>query len=162
MSARNAYEYHLHNWSDIQEHLPKLYAAAKGTCLEIGVRSGVSTSALLAGIEQHGGHLYSMDINDCAVFSGHPQWTFRRADSLKENPYPELEEIDVLFVDGDHSYEGCLSDLSRWGGKAKRIFVHDTDAPDFPGVRKAVEQYGHISHRKPLYHHGSYGMAEIR
>jgi hypothetical protein len=78
LSARNAYEYHLKNWSDIQDHLPRLYEAAKGNCMEIGVRSGVSTSALLAGIEAHGGHLYSFDINHCDVFHGHPQWTFTK------------------------------------------------------------------------------------
>jgi predicted O-methyltransferase YrrM len=38
--------------------------------MEIGVRSGVSTSALLAGIEEHGGKLYSFDINNCDVFRG--------------------------------------------------------------------------------------------
>lgn len=163
MSARPAYEYHLKNWSDIQDHLPRLYAAAKGNCLEIGVRSGVSTSALLAGIEEHGGHLFSVDINDCPAFHGHPQWTFKRADTVNDATVRELlaKEYEVLFVDGDHTFEGALSDLKAFGPKAKRIFVHDTAAQDFPGVKKAVEEFVKQANRKVTYHTGSYGMAEI-
>ncbi len=164
MSARPKYEYHLGNWSDIQDHLPRLHAAAKGKCLEIGVRSGVSTSALLAGIEANGGHLVSVDINPCAVFQGHPQWTFIQADTLRDTQALKLllnEDWDLLFVDGDHTYEGALSDLVHFGKRSKLILVHDTDAPNFPGVRQAVEQFGKETGRKPVYHHGSFGIAEI-
>lgn len=166
LSARNAYEYHLRHWSDIQAHLPMLFESAKGACMEIGVRSGVSTSALLAGIEQHGGYLCSVDVNDCGVFTGHPQWTFIQADTQKYGNSLKFivpENLELLFVDGDHSYEGALFDLINFGEHAKRIFVHDTDCPDtFPGVRKAVEEFARRTGRKPIYHHGSYGMAEIR
>jgi hypothetical protein len=163
LSAKNAYQYHLSHWSDIQDHLPRLYAAAKGNCLEIGVRSGVSTSALLAGIEDHGGHLFSVDINDCPAFHGHPQWTFRRADTVNDVTVRELlaKKYEVLLIDGDHTYEGALSDLKNFGPLAKRIFVHDSNAPDFPGVKKAVEEFVKQVKRKVTYHSGSYGMAEI-
>lgn len=132
--------------------------------MEIGVRSGCSTSALLAGIEERGGHLYSVDINDCPVFAGHPNWTFYRADSVKDEAVKKLlaNEYDVLFVDGDHSYEGALSDLKAFGPRAKRIFVHDTDAPDYPGVRLAVEAFANETRRKVTYWPGSFGMAEIQ
>src|SRR5262249_16963201 len=160
MSAKSAYEFNLKNWSDIQDHLPRLHDAARGYVLEIGVRSGVSTSALLAGVEEHGGHLFSLDINDCRPFEGHPQWTFLQGNSLlMESPYPNYE---VVFIDGDHSYEGALLDLFQHGSKGKTVFVHDTDAPDYPGVRKAVEYYCSVTHRGVIFHPGSFGMAEIR
>lgn len=165
MSARPKYEYHLEHWSDIQDHLPRLYEAAKGDCLEIGVRSGVSTSALLAGIEERGGHLFSIDVNSCPVFMGHRQWTLYHADSVKDHAslnYLMQTDFEVAFIDGDHSYEGALSDLKNFGGKAKRIFVHDTDAPDFPGVRQAVDEFVKQTGRKVTYHPGSFGMAEIQ
>ena len=159
MSARAAYEFHLKNWSDIQDHLPMLREAARGNVLEIGVRSGVSTSALLTGLEEHGGCLLSIDINDCPVFAGHPQWTFMKQDSRSA---VLGDAYDVVFIDGDHTYEGALADLENFGAKAKRIFVHDTDCPDtFPGVRKAVEQFVKETGRRVTWHHGSYGMAEI-
>lgn len=133
-------------------------------CVEIGVRGGMSTSALLAGIEKHGGHLWSFDINDCPVFRGHPQWTFTQIDTVKQ-PKEALDcapiFIKVAFIDGDHSYEGALSDIETFGSRAEIIFVHDTDAPDYPGVRKAVEDFCLRNNRKAVYHHGSYGMAEI-
>jgi cephalosporin hydroxylase len=164
LSAKPKYEYHLKNWSDIQDHLPRLYAAAKGNCMEIGVRSGCSTSALLAGIEEHGGHLTSVDIENCSIFSGHPNWHFIRADSVADADIKQLlaKEYEVLFVDGDHSYEGALSDLKAFGPKAKRIFVHDTEAPDYPGVRLAVEAFVKQTGRKVKYWPGSFGMAEIQ
>ena len=159
MSAREKYEYHLANWSDIQNHLPRLHEAARGVCLEIGVRAGVSTSALLSGIEEHGGHLYSLDINDCPVFAGHPQWTFIQGDSAKAKLDMEFE---VAFIDGDHTHKGALCDLLKFGTRSKLIFVHDTDAPDYPGVKTAVEEFCKASQRKVTYHPGSFGMAEIR
>lgn len=166
MSARPKYEYHLRNWSDIQDHLPRLFEAAKGNCLEIGVRSGVSTSALLAGVEEHGGHLTSIDVNDCSgVFAGHPQWKFYQNDTIKDVVFLDVmcRKPDVLFVDGDHTYEGALSDLFNFGSEAKLIFVHDTDCPNtYPGVRQAVEKFCEETKRKFIYHHGSYGMAEIK
>jgi hypothetical protein len=164
LSARPAYEFHLHQWSDIQAHLPRLFKAAKGNCLEIGVRFGISTSALLAGIEEHGGHLTSVDINECKIFEGHPQWTFVKADTqnFTEDLKHYLRDFDLLFVDGDHTYEGALSDLQAFGPHAKRIFVHDTSAPDYPGVRRAVDTFCAQMNRKVKYHEGSYGMAEIQ
>lgn len=164
MSAKIAYHYHLSKWSDIQDHLPLLKKSAKGNCLEIGVRTGVSTSALLAGVEENGGHLYSVDVNPCHVFAGHPHWTFMQADSIahKESLKSLVpDKLSLLFVDGDHTYEGALSDLKTFGILADKILVHDTEAPDFPGVRKAVEEFAEEHGRKVTFHSGSYGMAEI-
>ena len=163
MSAKAAYQYNLRNWSDIQAHLPRLYEAAKGECLEIGVRSGVSTSALLAGLEEHGGHLYSLDINDCPVFAGHPQWTFIRGNSVIADLTPNIPKFDLVFVDGDHTRFGAQMDLDTYGRKGTVVMVHDTDCPDtFPGVREAVENFVKETGRSVIWHHGSYGMAEIR
>jgi hypothetical protein len=163
LSAKTAYESNRQKWSDIQDHLPRLYAAAKGHCLEIGVRSGMSTSALLAGIEEKGGHLWSIDVEDCRVFDGHPQWTFLQGNSLLreiETALPDIQ-FEVVFIDGDHSYEGALIDLFLHGARGKKVFVHDTDAPDYPGVRAAVDFYCGQAHRGVEFHSGSFGMAEI-
>jgi hypothetical protein len=52
--------------SDIVEHLEYLYLTVVDSkaqvVVELGVRSGNSTAALLAAVERTGGHLYSIDV----------------------------------------------------------------------------------------------------
>ena len=164
MTASQAYSTNLKLWSDIQDHLPLLKDSAHGDCMEIGVRGDMSTSAILAGIEEKGGHLYSVDINHCPIFHGHPQWTFINEDSHKpELIWPKLpEKLELLFVDGDHTYEGCLRDLINYAPRAKKVLVHDTGCPvTFPGVRLAVEEYAASMKRNLSFNSGSYGMGII-
>jgi predicted O-methyltransferase YrrM len=42
--------------------------------------------------------------------------------------YPDVHDIDLLFVDGDHSYDGCLADLRNWYPKLApggHVVLHD-------------------------------------
>lgn len=46
----------------------------------------------------------------------------------QQGHYPEVGDIDVLFVDGDHSYDGCLADLRNWYAKlvpGGQVVLHD-------------------------------------
>jgi predicted O-methyltransferase YrrM len=134
---------------DVDMHTPWLESVAKGNILEIGVRTGISTSAFLSGLEANGGHLYSVDINaDCKQAIGsHPNWTFICADSQK--PETLLHQLaglhfDILFLDGDHSYEGVKNDFANYAPLVKsggRIICHDVLSGYDPGVRKAFDEY---------------------
>ena len=132
--------------TDIHYHLYALFEASKGNVLEIGVRHGVSTCALLRGVEIHGGHLWSIDTDEKSmhVFEGNPNWTPICADSVKD-AFKLLKTIpaklDLLFVDGDHSYAGVLSDLENYGPRADVIMCHDADEANSPQVLRAIEQY---------------------
>jgi hypothetical protein len=167
MGATERYHYWLEHWSDVQAHLPTLFEAARGNVLELGVRAGVSTSALLAGVEAHGGHVWSVDRDDCSsVFAGHPQWTFVQADSLNIERITQFERLDCLFIDTEHTEDRTLKELMMWGvvvGKGGTILLHDTDdGSTYPGVRNAIEAYCAERGLTPEYYEGSYGLGVIR
>lgn len=166
MTPRETFDYYLKNWSDIQAHLWTLRLAARGHCMEIGVRSGVSTAALLTGLEDHGGDLISIDVADhTAPFQHHPQWDFYRMNSVTDaDEIKRLlpDRLDLLFVDGDHEFTSVLADLRNYGTRAKRILLHDTEALDFPGVLHAVREFAQETGRGVLFYSGSYGLADIR
>lgn len=52
-------------------------------------------------------------------------------------------EIDFLFVDGDHLYEGVMADIKRWLPKVKvggAVLFHDYNS-SWEGVQNAVDQF---------------------
>jgi glycosyltransferase involved in cell wall biosynthesis/predicted O-methyltransferase YrrM len=155
------YAHWLNRWSDIRAHLPTLYDAAVGTVVEIGARSGVSTAALIAGVEVHGGHVFSIDLDPgCAQLFDHPQWTFIHANSLDgatvsvalrrtlQTPDNQHSAIDTLFVDGEHTFPQVEAELALYGPHVRpggQILLHDVVS--YPEVRRAAElwaqQHGH-------------------
>lgn len=62
-----------------------------------------------------------------------------------------VHKLDLLIIDGDHSYEGVKRDLDAWLKHVKPnglIFLHDYDADGtcfagverYPGVKQAIEE----------------------
>ena len=52
--------------------------------------------------------------------------------------------LDFVYIDADHSYEGVARDLRSWYPKIRVggvIGGHDYDHPNFPGVRKAIDEF---------------------
>lgn len=54
--------------------------------------------------------------------------------------------LDFVFIDADHSYDGCVSDIRRWMRKIKPgglLSGHDFGNSDFPGfgVDRAVREF---------------------
>jgi len=133
--------------SDIQHHLPLLFAKAAGNVIELGTRSGVSTMALLAGVERHGGRVWSVDIDpqSAQVAAGHPLWMFVQASSTDMQTTKVLKKAlpcDLLLIDTIHTEDHVAAELSIWGHLVKpggTICIHDTET--FPGVRVATERY---------------------
>lgn len=53
------------------------------------------------------------------------------------------QSLDLVFIDADHSYDGCLADIKAWLPKVRPggiICGHDFGTPGFPGVKRAVEE----------------------
>lgn len=52
--------------------------------------------------------------------------------------------IDFLFIDGDHSYEGVRGDFNLWGPKVKKggmIVFHDIVGADISGYKYGVRDF---------------------
>lgn len=52
--------------------------------------------------------------------------------------------VDFVYIDADHSYEAVVDDLCRWAPKVRPggiIGGHDYGHPNFPGVKKAVDEF---------------------
>lgn len=118
----------------ILEEFAKFFKTGqKINILEIGVRRGLSTNAFLRGIDSRlykdRSHLYSIDIVDRSRFgrSGDPkeQWTFMHSDSRNVD---WDKDIDILFIDGDHTYAGVKADYEKYEPyvvKGGLIILHD-------------------------------------
>lgn len=51
--------------------------------------------------------------------------------------------LDLVFIDADHSYEGCKADIEAWRPKVRKggwLMGHDYHQGDFPGVVQAVNE----------------------
>jgi predicted O-methyltransferase YrrM len=157
MNFHDEHQQRCSEWSDIYEHLPRLFAE---TCryeapqvVELGVRSGNSTCAFLAAVETVGGHVWSVDPERAHVpphWFDSDLWTFVQADDLKV--VDEAPVCDVLFIDTTHGYQQTWNELLNYAGKVRPggvILLHDTELerPElsphddpFP-VRRATEEF---------------------
>jgi len=121
--------------------------------LELGVREGVSTRALLLAARKNGGLLWSADIDPCLEAQKAIKdlglnifWSFHQIDDIKLLTQVQFHriEMDLIFVDTNHEYQHTLDELIlcdqilRKGGV---IIIHDTQAPDYPDEIKAVNYF---------------------
>jgi len=138
---------------DIQRQMPVLYAWARYAThiIELGVRSGNSTAAFLAGLEHGGGELWSVDITDPdvpAAWRDLPFWHLHTGDDTSPEAIKFCpDEADVLFIDTSHAYGHTMTELEvyvpklRPGGVA---LLHDTCAGPYgswPDVPRALDDW---------------------
>jgi hypothetical protein len=65
-----------------------------------------------------------------------------RAFSVEVAPRVPDASLDFVFIDGDHSYEGCSADIAAWTPKLRPgglLGGHDYSDP-WPGVVRAVDE----------------------
>lgn len=112
--------------TDISEHLPTLYRLVVDnglkTVVELGVREGESTVALLEGVHETKGHLTSVDLADCPIarerikrYGLSERWTFIRGDDVvTAASWDAGRPIDLVFIDTSHEYEHTQRELEVW------------------------------------------------
>lgn len=132
--------------------------------VELGAYCGAGSFVMANAVSQKGGRLVCVDCFktefDAQTFSGNNarrEW-HRVMDGFKNVKLYDIDtiqgavkfdldfgnNIDFLFVDADHSYNGVLNDLKLWSRFVKPsgvIVLHDYYNDAFPGVKLAAEDY---------------------
>jgi hypothetical protein len=136
--------------SDINEHLPALYALARECrhVTEFGTRTGVSTTAFLYAQPDK---LVCYDrvrfpqVERLARAAGRTEFVFREEDVL----WADVEDTDLLFIDTLHTYEQLSQELRLHAHKVRKyIILHDTttygergEVEGQAGLWPAVEEF---------------------
>lgn len=123
---------------DMGPHLPVIKAIVKNmspsVVLEIGVRNGISTSAIMEGMKEseEPGEYHGCDINDQVKLPQiyeNSQLHIMPSDKLAQR---WTKEIELLFIDGSHVYEQVKKDYLNFSKHLKVggfMFFHDTCPP---------------------------------
>lgn len=108
--------------------------------LEVGVDRGKSLS--IARMVNPKCRVIGVDIQEDPKV---PSTEFYQGDSVDIANSLENLKIDVLFIDGDHTYAGCKRDIDAWYPHMKKdgvMLFHDCDETS-PGVVQAVAEFVH-------------------
>jgi len=143
-------------WTSVKElnALAQLASESKSV-VEIGSWKGRSTKALLEACK---GRVYAVDTwlgtnSDDSValasygniyeefiknVGSHPNLIILRGNSAEIAKSFNGNKVDMVFVDADHSYEGCRSDIEAWLPKCQKLICgHDYN---YAGVKQAVDE----------------------
>lgn len=130
MDLKKEYETYCNTSSDINQHLPILYEAAKDCdhITEMGVRGGASTrSFLYANPKKFIAYDLKIDdeVNELFEYckSNGKDYHYIQSNVLEI----DIEETDFLFIDTYHCYEQLSQELKMHSDKVKKyIGFHDT------------------------------------
>jgi hypothetical protein len=135
-----------------RNELPALFEKFRVTGIgaEIGVMKGIFSRIILS--EYHGKLL----LVDSWVNGGFPnvlhlmeetnRVMIRRGDSVAVSKTVDDESLDFVYIDADHTYQGCLLDIIAWESKVRvGGLICGHDFADYPEerimVKKAVRKY---------------------
>lgn len=107
--------------------------------LEVGVDKGKSLSVARM-VAKKGVYVHGVDLR---INPEVKRTAFHRGDSSIIAESWGGGAINVLFIDGDHTYEGCRADIDSWYPHMAEhgvMLFHDCDATS-PGVEKAVAEF---------------------
>lgn len=132
------------------------------TVVEIGVRKGRNMGKILRRNKE----IFWYAIDPWVFMKSYPRWDQALHDSCyqqflgEKNNFPDRvkelkmysveavdlvpNDIDLLFIDGDHEYSAAKLDIELYAPKVRpggMVSGHDYDnLPRFPGVKQAVDE----------------------
>lgn len=130
------------------------YASECDSIVEMGINQCNTTWAFLKAKPKDG--LISIDINIKGLggtpqYKGENIWLYWAKQKAEENDIPmsvveastlnvTIPEIDLLFIDTDHTYKQLKGELDLHGNKTQKyIIMHDTIL--FPELNKAIVEF---------------------
>jgi hypothetical protein len=132
---------HSRRRSDINDHLPTIFAEALAVrphvIVELGVRGGESTRAFERIAALCDSTLVSVDIDDCSRVSNYAKrWFVKCDDTVFATQFEKWcrdhqisPAIDVLFIDTSHEREHTVQEVAGWFpflAERSKVFFHDT------------------------------------
>lgn len=142
------YRYRAAREHDIRDQMPVLYAWARHATkvIELGIRTGNSTSAFLAALEGRG-ELWSVDVSypDVPVsWTALENWHVLVTDDVTDQAVEFCPDgVDLLFIDTSHYYEHTRAELRLYVPKVRPggvVLLHDT-GPGWPDVSRALNDW---------------------
>jgi glycosyltransferase involved in cell wall biosynthesis len=70
-----------------------------------------------------------------------------------------VPDVDLVYVDGDHTYTGCMTDIALYAPKALSVVCGDDFGPAHPGVEQALEMLW-LGEGVPYHHDGPFWWIE--
>ncbi len=136
---------------DVVKDLPE-----RAICVNIGAGAGTSALAVIEKRPDLSKTFFTIDINEGNTPLGSLEGEKNAFDNAKiEKPWQILGdskfiattwnygELDLLIIDGDHSYDGAKGDILGWEKHLKNgafVFVHDYEAEVWPDVFTVVNE----------------------
>lgn len=131
------FAFRLAQQSDISDHLQFMHDTVlkyrAPVVIEMGVRTGNSTCALLYATLKADGQMWSADISESQVpdyWHEFPSWHFLQGDSVSPEVLKWMpKRADVVFMDTSHTFEQQLAELREYVPRVKpggTVLIHDT------------------------------------
>ena len=112
------------------------------TIAEVGVRDGRTTFYLLDKCPEL--TIYGIDLSIAGFYNSTIKEKYGdRLIPIQGNSslvVDQIPSVDLVFIDGDHSYNGCSADIRAYRHKVNKNGLLSGHDIDFPGVNKAVNE----------------------
>ena len=139
------------------EYLKKLVTSLPNKAVAVNIGAGAGTSGLILVEAPNVKQSFTVDITkesspygclegeiNCfnAAKVDYAKHTQIHSDSKLAGKEWKGPKLDFLFIDGDHSYEGCAGDITSWLPHMKKggvMAIHDYHESAWPDVIAAVK-----------------------
>ena len=109
---------------------------------EVGVRDGRTTFYLLDKCPNL--KIYAIDLSIQGFYNDNIKEKYgnRLIPVLGDSSQVanDIPDVDLVFIDADHNYQGCKNDIYAYKTKVNRNGILSGHDIDYPGVNKAVNE----------------------